>query len=175
MAIALRSPGRPGAARRGQSLVELALIMPLLALLLVGALDLGRALLAYTRLTAAVEEGAFYGLRGAWAVEPAACTPTPQFGPCADPENIKYRVRHHANLGLTNADIAVRCYQGRTDTPVSYTPPGGTALAGDCRGATSGDTLEVTARHTFRPLTGQLAGLLPAGYQLRKSVRMVLL
>ena len=158
-----RRPARPGgrrrAPRRGQSLVELALLLPLLALLLLGA----------------VEQGALYGLRGAWAVAPDACTPTPQFGPCADPENIKYRVRNHADLGLTDADIAVRCYQGRGDTPVAYTPPGGAPLAGDCRGATAGDSLEVTARSTFRPLTGQLAGLLPGGYQLRKTVRMVLL
>jgi hypothetical protein len=155
--------------------VELALLLPLLALLLLGAVDLGRAFFAYTRLTHAVEQGALYGLRGAWAVAPDACTPTPQFGPCADPENIKYRVRNAGALGLTNADIAVRCYQGRTDTPVVYTPPGGAPLAGDCRGATAGDSLEVTARSTFRPLTGQLASLLPGGYQLRKSVRMVLL
>ena len=36
--------------RRGQSMVELALMMPLLALIMVGTLDMGRMFFYYTRL-----------------------------------------------------------------------------------------------------------------------------
>jgi Flp pilus assembly protein TadG len=44
--------------RRGQALVEFALVLPLLLLLLVGLFDLGRAVFAYNTLTNAAREGA---------------------------------------------------------------------------------------------------------------------
>lgn len=45
----------------GQSLVELALLLPVLILILAGALDLGRAFYAYTTVVNAAREGARYG------------------------------------------------------------------------------------------------------------------
>jgi Flp pilus assembly protein TadG len=47
-----------GQRRRGQALVEFALIIPLFLLLLVGIFDLGRAVFAYNTLTNAAREGA---------------------------------------------------------------------------------------------------------------------
>jgi Flp pilus assembly protein TadG len=47
-----------GRRRRGQALVEFALIIPLFLLLLVGIFDLGRAVFAYNTLTNAAREGA---------------------------------------------------------------------------------------------------------------------
>src|SRR5688572_17121227 len=49
-----RGPDR----RRGQALVEFALIIPLFLLLLVGIFDLGRAVFAFNTLTNAAREGA---------------------------------------------------------------------------------------------------------------------
>lgn len=46
---------------KGQSLVELALLLPLLCLILVGIIDLGRAFNAYIVITNAAREGARYG------------------------------------------------------------------------------------------------------------------
>ncbi len=46
---------------RGQSLVELAFMFPILLLILSGALDLGRAYYAYITVTNAAREGARYG------------------------------------------------------------------------------------------------------------------
>lgn len=48
-------------ARRGQSLVELAVTLPLLALLLLGTLDLGRMYFTYIDLKAGARNGAGYG------------------------------------------------------------------------------------------------------------------
>ena len=45
---------------RGQSLVEVALAMPLLILIVMGILDLGRAFYAYVALSDAAAEGAAY-------------------------------------------------------------------------------------------------------------------
>ncbi len=46
----------------GQSLVELALTLPLLFLILFGTIDLGRAYFAYVTITNAAREGARYGM-----------------------------------------------------------------------------------------------------------------
>ena len=48
---------------RGQSLVELALVLPLLILLLAGMADLGRAFFSYIEITNAAQEGARAGSR----------------------------------------------------------------------------------------------------------------
>jgi hypothetical protein len=55
------TPTRSRRASRGQSLVEFALIVPLLITLFAGAADLGRALTAYIELGSAAREGAAYG------------------------------------------------------------------------------------------------------------------
>jgi len=47
--------------QEGQSLIELALLLPVLILIMAGALDLGRVSLAYTTVVSAAREGARYG------------------------------------------------------------------------------------------------------------------
>jgi len=49
------------ASERGQSLVELALCLPLLVLILLGVLDFGRVFNAYIVITNAARNGAYYG------------------------------------------------------------------------------------------------------------------
>lgn len=49
------------ASERGQSLVELALCLPLLILILLGVLDFGRVFNAYIVITNAARNGAYYG------------------------------------------------------------------------------------------------------------------
>jgi Flp pilus assembly protein TadG len=51
-------PGRTDRAERGQSLVEFALIIPILLLLLLGILDLGRAVAAYNSVSNAARSAA---------------------------------------------------------------------------------------------------------------------
>ena len=69
-----RSSGRPGGGGRraqgdgGAALVEFALVLPFLAILVFGTVDLGRAYQLRNRLTNAAREGGFYG----------------QFHPCDD-------------------------------------------------------------------------------------------
>ena len=54
----LRDGSRPG-----QSLVEMALVLPLLMILLVGVVDVGRAMFAKIAITNASREGARYASR----------------------------------------------------------------------------------------------------------------
>jgi hypothetical protein len=49
--------------RRGQSIVELALSMPIMLLLMLGTIDVGRVFFDYVQLRNAVREGAGYGAR----------------------------------------------------------------------------------------------------------------
>lgn len=61
----IRRPGRPPRSRRradqrGAALVEFALVLPLLALLVLGTVDLGRAFRLRTRLENAAREGSAY-------------------------------------------------------------------------------------------------------------------
>lgn len=55
--------GRPRGQRDGQSMVELAITLPLLLLLMLGTIDIGRAFFDYIQLRSAVREGAGYGSR----------------------------------------------------------------------------------------------------------------
>ena len=52
---------RSNQSERGQSLIELAITLPILILLLLGTLDFGMAIFSYSMLRDAAQEGAFYG------------------------------------------------------------------------------------------------------------------
>jgi Flp pilus assembly protein TadG len=65
MAVEQRSKGRRGRGERGQSLVELALTLPVLLLLLVGVAELGNSLNAYITVVDAGRDGARLGSKGA--------------------------------------------------------------------------------------------------------------
>jgi Flp pilus assembly protein TadG len=55
-----RKPNEPGH-ERGQSLVELAISLPVMILLLLGAVDFGMAIFSYAIIRDAAQEGALYG------------------------------------------------------------------------------------------------------------------
>jgi Flp pilus assembly protein TadG len=158
---ARRGAGRRRAGR-GQSLVEFALLLPVLALLLVGALDLGRAFYSAVQLTNSVREGANFGRLSPSAV---GSSDTP------DPDNIRFKVQDESELVINDADVVVRCYVGPTI--------GSTTLRGDgscsaASGVRSGDIIEVTARYQFQPITTQLVRILPPNYKITKTLRMVI-
>ena len=146
--------------RRGQSLVELALILPVLSLILFGAVDLGRVFFYQARLTNAVKEGAFYG---AYSPYNAATGTT---------NDVRDRAYAEASgaLGAPGVDFVidpavhaatgVRCYVGNTSTTRA------------CSAAQRGDTVEVAGRYAFRPMTAQIISLWGTELWLRKTVRM---
>ncbi len=165
---------------RGQSMVELALIMPLLALILVGTVDLGRAFFAYNRLTNVVKEGAIFGV-----YYPAQITDSGVGSNIfsADPYNIVYRAKQESanSAGVADTSLIITisassgsdvvCYQGRSTTLL----PSASTFAGDCSKASAGDTIQVRAKYNFYPITSQVIGFLGKPFVMRKSVRMVIL
>lgn len=131
----MRSPrtgwGRRLADERGQTMVELALLLPVLTLLLMGIFDFSIAVSRSATLTAAVQEGVSYGRQ-----KPS------------DTTNIKDHVKKQATgLNLADADITVTCYSGLTTTTIS------------CSSAVINDSIKVGATYHYTPITGKLAAL----------------
>lgn len=159
--------GARDAARGGQNLVELAVLMPVLALMLLGAIDLARVFIAHTRLTDAVMAGAVYA--GHFPSETTIII------------NRAY-AEADGRLGALGTDFTIDaasgilCYEGQSNTLIATLP------AGNCAGknaagtlvARPGDTVEVTARYQFKPITGQIVQLLGSNYTIRARVRMVI-
>ncbi len=119
----------------GQSLVEMALITPILILLLIGAADLGRAFYAYTAITNAAREGARYG----------ASYPSNSSG-------IVTRVQNevaNSQLSIPNGNITSGC---NTYTSGSYTK--GSSVS--CSAAVNGDFITVNISYPFNLVTSYI-------------------
>jgi len=88
---------------RGQSLVEIALSLPLLLLLLSGLLDLGRLYFVYVALEDGAGEGALY-----LSINPECPTFDASVN-CTDPNNADYRARTSGGLAVdwSTADITL--------------------------------------------------------------------
>jgi len=90
---------------RGQSLVEFAIVLPILLLLLSGVIDVGRILFTYIALTDAAQEGAIFA-----AHEPTSAA------------TIVDRVRSSSNHGeVTSATVVVACTASPAPGTVSVT------------------------------------------------------
>lgn len=93
-------------ARRGQGLVELALVLPILVTLLIGLTDAGRWLDASHRLTRAAGEGARFG-----SVKDAAGTAYPSA------DEIRSHILEALPPGLRNANVEVNATATVSDQP----------------------------------------------------------
>ncbi len=118
---------------RGQSLVEMALALPILLLVLAGLLDLGRIYFVYVALEDGAGEGALY-----LSINPE-CGVASDGPNCANPNNAEYRAKHSGGLAVdwTNTTIEV-------DRPVIGV----------------GEPVKVTIRYPFRLVTPIIPRLL---------------
>ena len=134
-------------------MVELSLMLPLIILILLGTVDLGRAFFDYVRLTNAVREGAVAGMH------------------IPDPIIVQYRVRQEANPSLVPDTITVTCH--RQPATGTWTGSEFTSTVA-CTTVRPGDIIQVQASYTFRPFSYEIIRLLGAGVTMRKTVRMVI-
>ncbi|GBC83093.1 hypothetical protein HRbin10_02233 [bacterium HR10] len=95
-----------GASERGQSLIELALTLPVAMLLIVGALEFGRFLLVRHAVTTAAREGAR-----------TAILPTTRFQ--SDVEAVVRDWLRNASLDPARAQISVSGLRSSTGTPTT--------------------------------------------------------
>jgi Flp pilus assembly protein TadG len=140
MPVVIRKPA-PAKHERGQSLIELAITLPILVLLLLGTLDFGMAIFSYSMLRDAAQEGSFYG----------------SFNP-ANVEEIENRARNispRAEDEIFSSPVRLR----DTDAvKVSVL-----ALGNACQGATNGlaNSIQVTVSYRYpilMPFIGRLIG-----------------
>lgn len=135
---------------RGQSIVEFALVVPIMMMLLAGAIDLGRVFYAYIAVENAAKEGAFFGSRSPLCDEQGLQV-------CADPNNVVWHVENEAtNIG------------GQFETTVACRKPGGALvqLINDCL---DGDTYQVTVTYPFQLITPILGGIVNKDLALRSE------
>jgi len=170
---ARRRRRRPGA---GQALLEFALILPLFLIMLMGVIDVGRAIWAQNSLSSAAREGARFaivhggsastacpvGPAGPDAVIPVASASCPY--PSPSTQSIKDAVIAAANAAGTSVTVTV-CY--------------GTGCSGDTNAVISGQTatdvrgtpvtVGVTSRINL--ITPSLLGM--GGFGIASSTTMV--
>ncbi len=124
---------RRGLRERGQSIVEVALILPIALVLMAGAIDMGRLFFARVAIENAAREGAVF------AANNPRCD-TAERSDCGDPNTVDWRVRNEA----TSLDGLVTSFT--CDAP-NGTPRGSVA---DC---SDGDSFTVTVGDQFEFVT----------------------
>ncbi len=144
------SRGRSSKRKRGQAMVEFALVLPIFMLVLSGILDFGFAL--YTRMT--VINAAREGARAAVMVP--ANTDITTVAQAAS-------ISSAAGAGLTLSAPAVTCYQ------TSASPSSTTVIP--CNTAVSGDTVSVAVSYTYHSFFPLSFG---ATFNLGSTVQMVI-
>lgn len=125
---------------RGQSLVELALTLPLLMLILLGTLDLGRIFFGYVTITNASREGARYGMTN--------------LGTAVQSGNLQGKIQGPTTASspsaLGSATVLTEC--AFASDPLSYSDT-------NCSSAQAGDRIRVTVTYNFQFATLYLFGL----------------
>jgi Flp pilus assembly protein TadG len=132
---------RPNHSESGQSLVEVAIALPVLILLLLGTLEFGMAIFSYSMLRDAAQEGAFYG----------------SFNP-ENVEGIESRVRNispRAEGAIFSSPVDLR---DKDLIKVIVQTPGG-----PCQGAKDGEANSIQVNVTYKypiimPFLGRLIG-----------------
>lgn len=144
---------------RGQSLVELALMLPILLMLVGGAMDLGRAYAATISLEGAAREGALYAARNPECAEDNG-------GACIDPRTVRWQVEKELS-GVELSDFVAACYAIGT---IDFSGPG-KALA-DCE---DGDHYRVTVASEFTLITPFISAIITGPINLSSTATSVVL
>lgn len=173
-AMARRRIGRAGASRRGQTLVEFAMVLPVLMLMLVGTLDLGRVVLANDTVGAAAREAARYAIvHGSQATDlcpagppaPDSYVPTTPTVDCPHLAPSKDAIREVGERWAMSAGAPVV-------VEVCY----GAGCSGDtdAAGATNarGTPVTVTVRSTVNMAAGGLIGFSSFGVVSTSTMRV---
>jgi len=129
--------------KRGQSLVEVAIALPVLVLLLLGTLEFGMALFSYAILRDAAQEGAFYG----------------SFNP-GNVEEIENRVRNISPRTEDGAVFSSPVNLRDKDNVTVIVQPLGDACQGAKDGVANSMQVSVTYRYPMLlPFVGKVFGL----------------
>src|SRR5450759_5184554 len=140
---------RSARSQRGQSMVEMALMMVILLAIWSAVLDLGRGFFVYIAIQNSAAEGALYA-----AMNPtcAHSTDTGLYGAsCADPNNTDYRAKHESSDGLVDST--------RMTVVVLYSNATSNYSAANI---VEGNPITVTIGYSFT-MVGPFSGVFPNG------------
>jgi len=144
---------------RGQSLVEFAMVLPILLMLVGGAVDLGRAYAATISLEGAAREGALYAARNPQCADDDG-------GTCSDPRTVRWHVEQELS-GVVLSDFEASCYAaGVTD----FSAPGKALI--DCE---DGDQYRVTVHSDFALVTPFLSAVITGPLDLSATSTSIVL
>jgi len=143
---------RRGHRPRGQSLVEFALVVPILLLIFAGAADLGRIFYTYVAIENAAKEGVLYGAR--YPLCDSASTL------CPNPGNAEYRARQETVNVIDSTDLTVT---------VQCTARIGGAVHTDLRDCAPGDRYKVTTTTAFHLITPLLSDVMGKDFTLSNT------
>lgn len=132
---------RSGHSQRGVALVEFALVVPLLALLLVGIIEIGRFAYFSIAVANAARAGAQYG---SYDISRAVDKTGMQNAATADGSN------NISNIQATANDVCT-CWNSSTGTESPY-PPTHTQCGSTCTGARNVTYVEVDTTGSFAPM-----------------------
>jgi hypothetical protein len=127
-----------GRGAHGAALVEFALVFPVLAMLVLGTVDAGRAYITWNQAKNAAREGASYA-----QLYPNRPVPGP--GECADPDNVRYRAQAESG---TEFSISTERVDVAPAVTLNACLPASSPTA-----VRPGDEVRVTASRSFAPLT----------------------
>ena len=132
---------------RGQSLVEFAFVLPILLVMVAGAVDLGRMFYGYVTIESAAREASFYGAsRPECDVSSASCP---------NPSNVTWRLNQDLS-GLQGVTWTVQCKDA-----------GGTAKANSA--CAEGDSYLVGVNYPFQLVTPILSSVVGTGFNISTS------
>jgi len=139
--------------RRGQGLVEFALVFPIIILILFAIFDLGRGVYAYNTIANAARVGA--------RVAVVNQIPTTPGGDCNQSRPIENPGIPHWSVKTCAADSAISLGVQASDVTVQYVPPPSTTLT--CSPALKvGCIARVTVTYTYTPSTPVIGSLVGA-------------
>ncbi|HEX9044179.1 MAG TPA: TadE/TadG family type IV pilus assembly protein [Candidatus Limnocylindrales bacterium] len=147
-----RSTPHPGRPERGQTLVEFALVIPIVFMIFSGIFDLGRAVYAYNTIANAARQGARVAAVNQLA-PPDTNTQCAKDMPIEDPSNPHWSTRACAAAAAIGLGVPTSA------VTVSYAPPAGTTLS--CSPLHVGCLASVTVAYTWSantPVIGRIVG-----------------
>jgi Flp pilus assembly protein TadG len=153
--------GRPHSRRRGQSLVEFALVLPIFLLMLFGLIDVGRFVYLNTTLSQAAREGARLGsveasYRG--SADPACGTAGGPICPAND-ATLLADVRAASNRMMTPFGSVATTSMSCVLAPPGGTPPSGNWTGTTCSNHAPGNVISVRVTAPFQAITPLISGL----------------
>jgi Flp pilus assembly protein TadG len=168
--------------RRGQGLVEMALITPLLVFMLLGIVDLGRAYYQYTVMTQAVREGARY-VAANWSNSPGGGVATNSNAATAAFGTVQGRMQYVGKTaGMTfvndSVHMAVAYYDGTSATLMQcahWDPTTNNIIQDNNYPLTqprTGDIVKVHLAYTFKPIVPILSQMTSAVFNLTADVQV---